>query len=143
MLDPHVVENIRKLLATGMSQRMVQKLTGVSRGRIILIQHGKYPDYEAQRQLRKQDSFDRSEPARRCSTCGHLVYMPCMICRARAAKNSASRPFQTLKHQKGEILQLELHGDQQERYQRIRGRILWPLDNPNGPHLPNALPTDE
>ena len=44
MLDPKLVETIRKLLAAGATQRSVQRITGVSRGRIIVIANGEYPD---------------------------------------------------------------------------------------------------
>jgi hypothetical protein len=138
MLDPKLVESIRKLLASGATQRSVQRITGVSRGRIIVIAKGEYPDYQAMRHLRRQKAFDRTQPAQKCATCGNRVYMPCMICRTRNAQASGSPSLGIPDRHSPKSLQLELHGKHRRRYERLRGRNAWPRNSsPKGP-FPNA-----
>ena len=136
MLDPKLVETVRKLLAAGATQRSVQRTTGVSRGRIILIAKGEYPDYQAMRNLRRQrqKAFDRTQPAQKCATCGNRVYLPCMICRTRSAQASGSLSLGIPDRQSPKSLQLALHGKHRRRYERLRRRNAWPTStSPDGP----------
>jgi len=87
MIAPQVVQEIRRLLIEErLSQRSVAHQTGVSRGTVHAIAHGKRPDRIPGRDLEK-DSLFPTGPARRCPTCGGKVLMPCLACQLRAMKH--------------------------------------------------------
>lgn len=84
MLDPRLVNEVRRLLAEGrLSQRQIAHASGVSRASVGLIARGKRPNY-APRPL--QDDWRPSGPACRCHGCGGMVYLPCRLCQVRAIK---------------------------------------------------------
>jgi hypothetical protein len=88
MLGQTVVLEIRRLLAEGqLSHRASAKRVGVSRGMVHLIAVGR-------RRLQVRDSTipaqkvvlrqsDSGIPVR-CPGCGGKVYLPCLLCKARA-----------------------------------------------------------
>jgi len=81
MIAPKIVAEVRRLLAAGThSQRKIARLTGISRGTVGAIASGRRPDYH-------ESSDDGPEepagPPERCPGCGGMVYMPCLLCRAR------------------------------------------------------------
>lgn len=92
MLAPGLVEEVKRLLATGrLSQRKIARQTGVSRATIGLIAAGKRPDYQP-RPPAWDSLFDVPQaPPRRCPGCGGLVYLPCRLCHIRALKAADRR----------------------------------------------------
>lgn len=119
MIDPVLVDTIRRLLAEGKwSLRKIARMTGVSRGTVGAIAHGKRRD----RPPRPADEDDLgvrpTGPLRRCPGCGGLVQMPCRLCRVRAWRASPrSRP---LPRRPEEPLEIELTGDHRLRYEQLR-----------------------
>jgi hypothetical protein len=84
MLAPHLVEEVRRLLASGtLSQRTIARRTGVSRGTVGLIAAGRRRDPVRIVQPWDEEPGQPLEPPRRCPTCGGLVYMPCRLCHIR------------------------------------------------------------
>lgn len=83
MISSAKVEEIRRLLEEGkLSQREISKQLQVSRGTVTSVAMDR----------RREPTPDDDElelglgPPARCSTCGGLVYMPCVLCRARLEK---------------------------------------------------------
>ncbi|QEG37137.1 helix-turn-helix domain-containing protein [Bythopirellula goksoeyrii] len=83
MLALEQVLEIRRLLDAGqLSQRRIALKLGVSRGVVNSIANGR-------RGLHGREScvsYSRDAPevvAHRCRGCGAMVYMPCLLCRAR------------------------------------------------------------
>jgi transcriptional regulator with XRE-family HTH domain len=133
MLSNHVVHMIRELLEAGFSQRQVEKLTLVSRGRIADIALGRRPDYEQIRRQRENEARGPSGAPRRCPHCGSLVYLPCVGCRARRARaawHAAGRPR---REERGGPVRLELDNQHRQRYERIRRRGNWSGRQQSGP----------
>jgi hypothetical protein len=91
MLSPSVVDEVKKMLAAGdLSQRKIARLLCVSRATVGLIAGGRRPDYELR--PRPADSFWQPlGPIGRCSSCGGMVYLPCMLCRVRSVKRHDRR----------------------------------------------------
>jgi hypothetical protein len=84
MLSVSKVHEVERLLAeTDLSFRKIASAAGVSRATVGAIASGKRPDYEARRRARELESQPLG-PIVRCPGCGHLVYSPCVACRARA-----------------------------------------------------------
>jgi len=84
MLPLATIQRIDRLLRDGkVSQRKIARQVGVSRGTVAAVAsgrrglYGKEPEDEASRSLAPQS------PPKRCPGCGFLVYMPCLVCRAR------------------------------------------------------------
>ena len=121
MLAPALVEEIRRLLAAGThSLRKIARRTGVSRGTVAAIAHGRRRD----RPPRESDPEDLGEeppgPIERCPQCGALAQSPCRACRVRgwlrATRRNGPRQAQE------EPLELELVGDLRQRYEEVHGR---------------------
>lgn len=85
MIRDTVVAEVRRLLfVERLSQRQVAARLGVSRGSVHAIARGK-------RQLLREPAEEEAAPVgppRRCPECGGLVYMPCLLCRARAIRGT-------------------------------------------------------
>ena len=83
MLSSAMVEEIRRLLVEGkLSQREISQQLRVSRGTVTSValnRRHERPEPEDETQL-------HAGPPTRCRTCGGLVYLPCVLCRAREAK---------------------------------------------------------
>lgn len=83
MLRLEQVLEVKRLLDEGgLSRRAIARRTGVSRGSVNAIANG-------ERGLFAFDPKDLDGPVReavatRCPGCGGLVYMPCVLCEARA-----------------------------------------------------------
>jgi hypothetical protein len=123
MLDPALVETIRRMLAAGKwSMRKVARMTGVSRGTILAIAHGKRRDRPRRLAEESDPGFQPSGPLRRCPGCGGLVQMPCRLCRVRAWR-AAKRP-RRLAPRPEEPLRLDLLGEHRLRYEAVRARRL-------------------
>ena len=92
MISFAVVDEIERLLQEGgLSQRMIARRVGVSRGTVNTIARGQRPDYRARRRQRADDFVAPSGPVCRCPTCGARVQMPCLACRVRAIRESRRR----------------------------------------------------
>jgi hypothetical protein len=79
MVSPSKVEDVRRLLAQGMSQRRIACQLGVSRGTVGGIASGKRPNYA----LKIHEEPASRLPAIRCRGCGGLVHPPCRLCKVR------------------------------------------------------------
>ena len=94
MIALDIVLDIKQKLATGkLSQRQIAKLTGISRATISAIARGRRPDYEPR--VRDDEPERPTGPPVRCPGCGGRVYLPCRLCRIRAAKR---RELERKKH---------------------------------------------
>ena len=123
MIAPQIVTEVRRLLAQGaLSQRMIARLSGISRGTVRAIANGTRPDYESLRPA-EDEREQPAGPAARCPGCGGMVYLPCRLCRVRATIASDPRP--TREHRAiplGEPLGLDLRPDHRARYEEVRAR---------------------
>lgn len=120
MISPVQVDEIRRLLAAGThSLRKIARRTGVSRGTVAAIAHGRRRDRTPQ-----SDPEDLGEeppgPVERCPQCGALSQSPCRACRVRGWLRITrhKEPRQVLE----EPLELELAGENRRRYEEIRAR---------------------
>ena len=88
MLKPYQVEEVRQLHAQGLSRRAIARKTGRARVTVDRILNDLRPDYEVTRPNRRQtdDIFDG--PPVRCPGCGGNVFMPCVVCRDRDARET-------------------------------------------------------
>lgn len=90
MLEKAQIDWIVQLLAAGnLSHRRIARLTGISRGTVSAIANGKRA-VDRVRQTPVEPCFTPGPPAR-CRGCGGMVYMPCLLCRVRAAANDSGR----------------------------------------------------
>ncbi|HEV2973066.1 MAG TPA: hypothetical protein VGY55_24075 [Pirellulales bacterium] len=95
MLAESLVEWVCQLLAEGrLSQRSIALLTGVSRGTVGAIARGVRP-LGLRPKYADDDPLRPSGPPARCRGCGGMVYMPCQLCRVRAAR-ALERRLKTL-----------------------------------------------
>ena len=124
MLTIEQIEHVRRLLSERRSQREIHLLTKLARGTIARIAHGRRPACEAIGGMRREPTRTRPRgPRRRCPGCGHLVRLPCRICRARRWKLislvwNGPEPVPDLE----EPLGLELEPEDQARYEEILAR---------------------
>ncbi len=87
MIAAAKVQEVERLLAENRwSQRMVAKMSGVSRAVVGAIAAGKRPDYEARRLARDDEDHTPTGPVGRCGDCGAKVYLPFRLCKIRALK---------------------------------------------------------
>jgi hypothetical protein len=83
MIANTVVNEIRCLLREGaLSQRMIARRMGVSRGTVLAIARGKRPEYPQRRSAEEDFPMPAGLP-KRCPGCGGLVRMPCLLCYVR------------------------------------------------------------
>jgi hypothetical protein len=87
MLSTCLIEEIERLLAAGHSRRKIGRMTGVSRNTINRIAARKRP-VSVDPIETPLSSLPRRK-AKRCRSCGGLVYPPCQLCRLRARTASA------------------------------------------------------
>jgi hypothetical protein len=84
MLSIAIVEQIDRLLKDGqVSQRKIAKQLGVSRGTVAAIASGRRGLYGKEPDSLASASLTPHSPPVRCPECGCLIYMPCLVCRAR------------------------------------------------------------
>jgi transcriptional regulator with XRE-family HTH domain len=89
MIAPEKVTEVARLLSDGVwSQRRIAKIVGVSRAVVGEIAAGTRPDYEARRLAREEELHEPLGPKARCPSCGGTVYLPCRLCKIRAAKDA-------------------------------------------------------
>jgi len=126
MIAPHIVEQVRQLLAEGeLGQRTIARLTGVSRGTVHAIATGRRPDYDRRRKPRDDEAglLEPTGPLERCPGCGGMVEMPCRLCRARSAADRS--PPVIPRFVPPELhLGLDLRPKERKRYEEIRAQKL-------------------
>ncbi len=84
MLALSTVVEIRRLLDEGqLSQRKIAAKLGVSRGSVGAIASGKRGLYGRDPEEAHPELCSLDLPPERCPSCGGMVYMPCVLCRAR------------------------------------------------------------
>ncbi len=84
MIAPNIVAEVRRLLTESkFSHRQVARLTGVSRNTVGAIAAGRHRNDNLPKEPCDDDSEKPAGPPRRCPGCGGLVYMPCLLCRAK------------------------------------------------------------
>jgi hypothetical protein len=79
MISSHKERKIKRLLATGLSGRKIEKITGVSRGTICNIANG---SRRIKKVIYDETIWDGCEK-KRCPECGAKVFMPCLACAVR------------------------------------------------------------
>lgn len=121
MIEPATIEEIQRLLGQGdVSQREIARRIGVSRGTVAAVARGEYPRTRPKTQI---EDDTPSGPPQRCPGCGGNVYMPCRLCRVRAALAKGSVPTSDNKaEQQEEPMRLELNEKLAKRFQRILAR---------------------
>jgi len=78
VLPLSLVKEVRRLLDEGrVSQRQIARDLGISRGTVNSLATGRRGDYG-----REPTEADPLGPTERCPTCGMLVRIPCVYCRA-------------------------------------------------------------
>ena len=88
MIATSVVDEVRRLLRQRtLSQRDIARRLGISRGTVSAIYLGKRQDHKS-RNRRENEVLAPTGPLERCPGCGGLVYMPCLLCRIRALKQT-------------------------------------------------------
>ena len=88
MIAPLVINEIRRLLdQRELSQRMIARRIGVSRGTVNAIWLGKRPDRQAHRPEEEILAYGAG-PVERCPGCGGKVQMPCLVCRVRSLQET-------------------------------------------------------
>lgn len=102
MLPTILVLEIRRLLDRGeLSQRAIAQQVGVSRGIVAEMASGRRGDHGNDPELQSP----RLSPNReltipiRCPACGGLVYAPCRLCRAEAARSATLAAWRTWREQ--------------------------------------------
>lgn len=119
-LADNLVSQVRELLATGLNQRVVSQMTGVSRGSVGKIAAGKYPDYARIRKDREEKRLPGTGPVEWCGKCRRFVAMSCVECAARKARAETPRRGQAFfdtDDQDG--LELDLRDEQQAAYEEV------------------------
>jgi hypothetical protein len=85
MLSQNIINCAVELLKDGaLSKRAVAAKLGISRGTVFAIANGSHKSHGAAvSKCELPDQPDISMPIERCPTCRYLVFVPCLICRAR------------------------------------------------------------
>ncbi len=127
MLAPKTVDEVHRLLSEGkLSQRAIARRLGISRGTVCAMATGRRGNCESlARANGGGNSSKPADPSERCPGCGAMVYMPCRLCRARAAvaKRSA-RPLRPVLARLDASLEPELKDGHRKRYEEIYLRKL-------------------
>ena len=102
MLPTTLVLEIRRLLDLGeLSQRAIAQQVGVSRGIVAEMASGRRGDHGVEPEQQSPITSPNREltiPIR-CPACGGLVYAPCRLCRAQAARAATLAAWRTLREQ--------------------------------------------
>lgn len=121
MIAPAMIDKIRRMVATGSySLRQIARLTGVSRGTVAAVAHGKRLD----RPSPADDGAGEEPlgPIARCPRCGALAHLPCRACdvhswQAVHRRGRSAGPVDELPE-----VTLDLAGDERARYEEIHAR---------------------
>jgi hypothetical protein len=85
MLALSTVQEIDRLLAEGkLSHRRIAARLGVSRASVAAIANGKRGLHGRKAPVPGPQATSAAALAARCPSCGYLVYLPCLVCAARA-----------------------------------------------------------
>jgi len=125
MLPLYKVDEVKRLLDEGMSQRSVAKATGVSRSSVGYIRDGAW-DRRFLRSKRSVIETSPIVPQAKCPECGVLVEMPCRACRARLIQiDRRSKPGgrQPFSEPESLAIGLDLEPAEMVRYQQVRSRV--------------------
>jgi hypothetical protein len=112
------IEDVKRLLSQGLTQREISSRTGISRGTIGAVANGQRPDYE---ELGDRDDGQKGSP-QRCAKCGVLVFAPCLACRDRQSPREAGRRRTARRPSApaADDLGLDLHPEHFARYMGLR-----------------------
>ncbi|MCA9229789.1 MAG: hypothetical protein KDA57_04000 [Planctomycetales bacterium] len=92
MLPLALVEEIRRLLDEGqLSHRKIAAKLNVSRGTVGAIASGRRGIYGREPDLSSNVLPCQDLTPERCSSCGAMVYKPCVLCNARAYQSRQQR----------------------------------------------------
>ena len=120
MIAAELIVEVRRLLAAGgLSRREIARRTGVGRGTVSAVAAGKRTDKTEPRNAGHPELQAPAGPPQRCGGCGGMVAMPCLLCRARAARRT--RPVGP-SPEVNEPLALNLREEHRLRYEAIRRR---------------------
>lgn len=118
VLEQEKVNEVKELLAGGKwSQRMISRMTGVSRVVVHRIATGK----RKERSERVKEEWDvdwNGKPYRRCSVCGAKVQLPCLACIIRQVVRM-TRPAR-FRDSESFTIALELEEKHHLRYEQIK-----------------------
>jgi transcriptional regulator with XRE-family HTH domain len=127
MIADQVVEEAKRELAAGASQRAVARRLGIARTTVGCIARGTRPDYEALRAVRlarQRAAATRSEPVIRCPGCGAKTRGSCIACRTRAELKAIGLEVRAARRrgerERAQRLTLNLKPGEQERYEAAR-----------------------
>jgi hypothetical protein len=125
VLDPALVDEVRRLWAAGLrNRRAIARRTGVSRCSVGAIVSGRRPEPGLRpRRQPKSIGSPLSGPRARCPQCGVEVVLPCQACRARVQQQQDPDLFRRLTGQPPppeEDRGLHLTPAEEARYQPIR-----------------------
>ena len=94
MIATGVVEEIRRLLKDGLSQRRIASQIGVSRGTVNAIAQGKLVRNTLHRHVNNDGFTPPTGLPVRCPECGCRVQMPCLVCYIRRqAERKRAKPL--------------------------------------------------
>lgn len=95
MLPLVKVEEVKRLLDEGkLSQRKIAAKLGVSRGTVGSIANGKRGIYGREPDHSEPTLCCPDLPPERCPSCGGMVYMPCVLCKAREYRQREKKLLQ-------------------------------------------------
>ncbi|HEY4234329.1 MAG TPA: helix-turn-helix transcriptional regulator [Lacipirellulaceae bacterium] len=118
MLALSLALEIERLLTEGkLSQRKIAKRLGVGRGTVAAIANGRRGIYGHDEESDGHDPHVHLSPPERCAVCGYLVYMPCLVCRAREHQH-----WQNVWQSNGSAGRLSVDREPQRMKARIRRR---------------------
>lgn len=120
MISPETEQRIHQLLNAGISIRQIARQLKVGRNQIAKMARGERPNYAELRRLRKlkraRQLAVRKGPPQRCPECGYKVFMPCVLCTARAKqKKRTIKPIQPIIVPIG----MQLRPTHEKRYQQV------------------------
>ena len=109
MLSHQKRQEVSTLLGQGLAIRKIANDAGVSVGSVHSIKHGHHRPKETR--------------PKRCAECGHLVTLPCRICKARQELRPGSSPTNEPGHLSLDECDLDLRGKAEERYLAMRRKV--------------------
>lgn len=123
------MEVLELLGAGGLSQRAIARKSGISRGTVGTIAHGKWTGFaRAARKVHSEVPVcgPFASPARRCDDCGLEVHLPfdrqpCLACRVRRVTARSGRTARPDRPEDFEPIKLELRDGDRDRFEQLFG----------------------